>query len=166
MKILQSLVIILSIVIATESVQAQSEADSIQFKGTILDGPFKDQTMRGFCNRDPLGDRYKQKTKCVMKMRGGFRSVDAQASLEVVGGNHALRVILGPSMGATDKKGNFKLSTFQATTFYDREISLFDIPRQFVAVDVSIGGVSVTAGTSTTNPDCLIWDIVGDGVFN
>jgi hypothetical protein len=157
MKILQSIVIIFSIcVVATASVQAQGEADSIQFKGTILDGPFKDQTIGGFCKRDPLGDHYKQKTKCVMKMRGGFKVVDAQARLEVVGGNQALRIILGASMGATDKKGNFKLSAFQATTFYDRDISLFDIPRQFVAVDVSIVGVSVTGPVITTRSCAVV----------
>ena len=40
-----------------------------------------------------------------------------------------------------------------------------DIHDYFLTVEVSIGGVSIAGGTTSTNPDCLIWDIVGDGVY-
>ena len=68
-------------------------------------------------------------------------------------------------MDAEGRKGNFKLSNFEVTTYFDREISLYDIPRSFKAVEMSLGGVSIAAGASTTSPDYLIWDIAGDGVF-
>ena len=153
------------LVLAASSVFAQNSQNTIQFKGEIIDGPLKGQTITGNCLRNPRGDFYKQKSRCVMKMSSGFELVDKYASLEVVSGYRAIRIVLGPGMDARHEKGNFKLSTFQATTVYDRSITLFDFPRDFVAVDISIGGVSVAGGTATTNPDCLIWDIAGDGVF-
>ncbi|MGB0909349.1 MAG: hypothetical protein ACPGYT_03230 [Nitrospirales bacterium] len=166
MKIVNSFTLTFLVLgLTVSSAHPMDNENSIQFRGEIIDGPFKNQLVTGICNRNSNGDVYKQQTRCTLKIRGGYKIVDPKASLEVVGGNRALRIILGPSMGVPVKKGNFKFSAFQATTFYDQDISLFDIPRKFIAVDVSIGGVSVSGGTSTTNPDCLIWDIVGDGVF-
>ena len=154
---------IFSVLILTAMpVHALEASNTIQFKGEVIDGPFKDQQVTGVCHRKPFGDRYKQKTWCMMKMRSGYKIVDAKASLEVVGGHRALRIIMGATLNNNHEKGNHKLSAFQVTTFYDRKISLFDLPISFAAVDMSIGGVSVVGGGST-NPDCLIWDIAGDG---
>ncbi len=166
MKITQLLGIILGIsVLMTTSVQARDDSDKVKFSGKIIDGPFKQETITGFCKRNSRGDIYKQQTKCVIKMKSGFKIVDEKASLEVVGGYRALRIILGPRVGASRQKGNFKLSAFQATTFYDQDITLFNLPRQFSAVDVSIGGISVAGGSSTvTAEDCIIWDVLVNDV--
>lgn len=165
MKLSQTFGVIIGfLVLIATSVQARPLQDSIQFNGKIIDGPFKGQTINGYCKRRPLGDVYKQKTKCVFKMRG-YKVVDNNASLEIVGGYRALRIILGPGLDKDGQKGNFKLSVFHATTFYDREITLFDFPRRFSAVDVSVSGVSIADGTAARDPDCLIWDIAGDGVL-
>ena len=164
MKVTYYFNIILSILIlATSSVHAVGTSKTIVFRDEVVDGPFKDQLVTGLCYRKPFGNKYKQKTWCTMKMSGGYKIVDAKASLEVVGGYRALRIIMGPVLNNNDEKGNHKLSAFQVTTFYDRKITLFDFPSEFAVVDMSIGGVSVAGGTSTTNPDCLIWDIAGDG---
>ena len=149
--------------LAASFAQAMDNTNAIKFRGQVIDGPFKDQVVNGFCKRNSLGDQYKQKTRCVMTMRGGYKIVDAKASLQVVGADRALRIVMGPTMAGSQAKGNHKISAFQVTTFYDRKITLFDFPKVFSAVDMSIGGVSVAgAGRSTTNPDCLIWDIAGD----
>ncbi len=150
--------------LTVSSAHAIDDKHSIRFRGEIIDGPFKNQLLTGKCTRNLNGDLYQQKTRCTLKIRGGYKIVDAKASLEVVGGFRALRIVMGPTMDANNEKGNFKLSTFQATTFYDRTITLFDLPDEFSVVELSIGGVSVSGGTSTTNPDCLIWDIVGVGL--
>ena len=154
---------ILSLVLMTVMpVQAMDASTTIKFRGEVVDGPFKDQQVTGVCHRKPFGDRYKQKTWCMMKMHSGYKIVDAKASLEVVGNHRALRIIMGPTLNSHPKKGNHKLSAFQVTTFYDQKITLFDFPNTFSVVDMSIGGVSVVGGGST-NPDCLIWDIAGEG---
>lgn len=165
---MKNLVTILSVflfLIVVTLAHAEDSSARIGFRGSVVDGPFANSTIDGYCHRRARGDRFDQTTRCVVKIDGDFKIVDPRASVQVVGGNRALRIILGPGMRAGDLKGNFKLSSFQATTYFDREISLFDIPDSFLAVEASIGGVSIAGGTSTTNPDCLIWDIVGDGVF-
>jgi len=141
---------------------AQVRENAIEFKGLVIDGPFKNQRINGYCLRNPAGDRYKQRSRCLMRLSSGFKVIDNQASLEVTGGLTALRITLGPRMEANQEKGNFKISAFQATTFYDREISLFELPVEYSFVEVSIAGVSI-AGGGSSNPDCLIWDIAGDG---
>jgi len=141
---------------------AEIRENTIEFKGLVIDGPFKNNTISGFCLTDPAGDRFKQQSRCVMRLSNGFKIVDTQANLEVVGGFSALSITLGPIMKTSQEKGNFKLSTFQATTYYDRRISIFELPIDFSSVELSIGGVSI-AGGGSSNPDCLIWDIAGDG---
>ena len=164
MKVISFFNFILSLVILTAMpAQAMDASSTIKFRGEVVDGPFKNQLVTGVCHRKPFGDRYKQKTWCMMKMRGGYKIVDAKASLEVIGGYRAIRIIMGPTLNSNNEKGNHKHSAFQVTTFYDQKITLFDFPKTFSVVDMSIGGVSVAGGTSTTNPDCLIWDIAGDG---
>ena len=144
---------------------AEANSDRIKFEGIVIDGPFIDTVVDGHCKRTPRGHEYLQLARCVVTLGNGYRIVDPNASVEVVGDNRALRIIVGPGMDAEGRKGNFKLSNFEVTTYFDREISLYDIPRSFKAVEMSLGGVSIAAGASTTSPDYLIWDIAGDGVF-
>ena len=144
---------------------AEANANRIKFEGIVIDGPFIDTVVDGYCKRKSRGDEYLQLARCVVTLSNGYRIVDPNASVEVVGDNRALRIIVGPGMDDEGRKGNFKLSNFEVTTYFDREISLYDIPRSFKAVEMSLGGVSIAAGASTTSPDYLIWDIAGDGVF-
>lgn len=146
--------------------QVANQDQRITFKGFVVDGPFANTTIKGYCHVHHRRDSFNQTDKCVVKLGNGFRIVDPSASIQVIGSNQALRIVLGPNMNDTNFKGNFKLSNFEVTTYFDRAISLFDIPDYFIAVEASIAGVSIAGGTSTTNPDCLIWDIAGDGVFN
>lgn len=127
----------------------------------MLDGPFKGETIKGSCKLDSRGDIYRQKAKCVMKLSSGLKIVDKQARVEVTSNQYALSITLGATLGRTAEKGNFKLAAFKATTHFKREISLLDIPREFLSVDVSIGGISIVAGQEVIEPECLIWDVVG-----
>ena len=145
------------------TIQAKGPVERIVFRGLIVDGPFAQTTLSGHCNIRFNDTHYQQTTRCVVKFEGGYKIVDPQANLQVVGSNRALRIVLGPEINTANGKGNFTISSFQVTTYFDREITLFDLPDYFLAVEASIGGVSVAGGTSTTNPDCLIWDIAGDG---
>lgn len=153
------------LIICSSLTHAQEKSGRIVFEGIVIDGPFVDTVVDGHCRRNSRDDKYSQVTRCVVTLDRGYRIVDPSASVQVLSGNRALRIIVGPDMEAGGRKGNFKLSNFEVTTYFDREISLFDIPRYFSAVEMNLGGISIAAGTSTTNPDCLIWDIAGDGVF-
>ncbi len=151
-------------ILCSSSMSHAETAFSLKFKGDIIDGPFAGKTVRGHCTLDPDGDAFKQRAQCVTRLVGdGFRLLDNQASVEVVGGGRALRIVLGPTMNSGDKKGNFKLAVFKATTFYQQAITLFDLPDRFSAVELAINGVSVAGSgdghDNTDVPDCLIWDI-------
>lgn len=165
MKSIEVVISFFVLICAVSSVHAQDTRERISFRGSVIDGPFATSTIDGYCNRRLRDSSYQQTTRCVVTIGNGYKIVDSKASVKVIGSNRALQIIFGPTMNDDSEKGNFKLSSFQATTYFDREISLFDIPDYFLAVEVSIGGVSIAGGTTSTNPDCLIWDIVGDGVF-
>lgn len=166
MKSLKASIYVLMLLCIVSSTHAQDRSNRIVFEGLVVDGPFAQNKITGFCNLRINGDRFRQTSRCVVKLNNSYKIVDPKASVQIVGSSHALRIVLGANLNNADSKGNFKISAFQVTTYFDREISLFDIPDYFLAVDASIGGVSIAGGTSTTNPDCLIWDIAGDGVFN
>jgi len=163
MKITHLVCLCISIVLFLSSnvAQAQSNSNRITFKGQVLDGPFNGESIEGFCRLRPNGDYYSQKTRCVVTLGSGLRVSDTNASIDITASQRSLRIIIGATIPSFDNKGNFKISTFQATTYYEREITLFDLPRDFLGVEASIGGVSINGGPTTTDPDCLIWDIVG-----
>jgi len=163
MKIKPFISMLLSVFILTLTppVQASEFVVILLYKGQVLDGPFKGETIKGSCELDSRGDIYQQKAKCKMTLSSGLNIIDKRARVEVTSSNQALSITLGATLGHTAKKGNFKLAAFKATTYFKREISLLDIPREFSSVEVSIGGVSIVGGQEVIEPECLIWDVVG-----
>jgi len=106
--------IIFSTLILTNSlVNAQDKANTIQFRGQVVDGPFKDQNISGFCQCNPSGDVYKQQTRCVVKLNNELKVVDTKASLNVVGRGRALRIILGPAWLRSTRRATLNCPLFR-----------------------------------------------------
>lgn len=98
MKLFSRVVLMLSLLGIALNAQAQNASERIVFRGSAVDGPFANKTINGHCDIRLRGDSFDQTTKCVVKLDNGFRIVDRESSVQVVGSNRALRIILGPTM--------------------------------------------------------------------